>query len=110
MSGAPSQAGTAMASLQGVMAWIGGHASALKSTVAAVEANQPEPARNVLAYTGVLLVLAWVLAKLVGKRASRKRKSDRRKPVPAGRLLSYHPAGSQVTARHRSSRAQHRRL
>lgn len=74
MSGAPSQAGTAMASLQGVMAWIGGHVSALKSTVAAVEANQPEPARNVLAYTGVLLVLAWVLAKFLGKRVKKAKK------------------------------------
>jgi hypothetical protein len=74
MSGAPSQAATAMTSLQGVMAWIGGHASALKSTVAAVEANQPEPARNVLAYTGVLLVLAWVLAKFVGKRVKKAKK------------------------------------
>ncbi len=74
MSGAPSQPATAMASMQGVMAWIGGHASALKSTVAAVVANQPEPARNVLAYTGVLLVLAWVLAKFVGKRVKKAKK------------------------------------
>jgi hypothetical protein len=74
MSGAPGQPATAMASLQGVMAWIGGHASALKSTVAAVAANQPEPARNVLAYTGVLLVLAWVLAKFAGKRVKKAKK------------------------------------
>lgn len=74
MSGAPSQAATATASLHEALAWIGDHASALKSTVAAVVANQPEPARNVLAYTGVLLVLAWVLAKLVGKRAKKAKK------------------------------------
>jgi hypothetical protein len=74
MSGAPGQAATAMASLQGVLAWIEGHASALKSTVAAVVANQPAPARDVLAYTGVLLVLAWVLAKLVARRVKKAKK------------------------------------
>ena len=74
MSGAPSQAATAMASLHEAMAWIGGHASALKSTVDAVVANQPEPARNVLAHAAVLLVLVWVLAKLVGKRAKKAKK------------------------------------
>jgi len=37
-------------------------------------ANQPEPARNVLAHTAVLLVLAWILAKLVGKRAKKAKK------------------------------------
>jgi hypothetical protein len=74
MSGAPSQAATATASLHEALAWIGGHASALKSTVAAVVANQPEPARNVLAHAGVLLVLAWVLVKLVGKRVKKAKK------------------------------------
>jgi hypothetical protein len=74
MSGAPGQAATAMASLHGALAWIGGHASALKSTVAAVVANQPEPARNVLAYMAVLLVLAWMLAKLVVRRAKKAKK------------------------------------
>ena len=74
MSGAPSQAATATTSLNGALAWIEGHASALKSTVAAVVANQPEPARNVLAYMSVLLVLAWVLAKLVVKRAKGAKK------------------------------------
>lgn len=49
------------------LAWLHAQAQAVFSTIAAVAANQPAPARQVLVYTLVPIVIAWAVLKIAKK-------------------------------------------
>lgn len=51
--------------MNGILAWLNGQAHVAWSVLAAVISNQPAPARQVVIYTLVLIVLAFLVPKIV---------------------------------------------
>jgi hypothetical protein len=56
--------------MSSVLAWLQAQAHVLGSVLSAVAANRPEPARQVLIYTAVLVLIIWAAIK-IAKSASK---------------------------------------